>query len=283
MSYRFDALIEWSDWTSGREEHAQAIAAALRSLVGSSVRLRNLHLITSASSGPAILEALRDAGAGGSPLCRHIVPWLKPTMGLLALRPDGDAMSEFIREANILAGYAGQDSYDRRVGLDLETWISPYYRGDATADWKIAGDRIADSLRVHSVDSCYVLHPTIQDHLPTSESIRAGFFAGSESRATRGLVGIDTWGQWARAKHPQPDAEARWTAQNGALRIRVRHEKRIVRPITERNDWTPAMNQPWYADDVYTLLCRDEMQLLSLPADPEKLAQVCATMARTSE
>lgn len=280
MSYRFDALIEWSDWTSGREQHARAIAAALSSLVGSSVRLRNLHLITSASSGPAILEALRRAGAGGSPLCRRIVPWLKPTMGLLALRPDGEAMPQFIRDAVRLSEYAGQDSYDRRVGIDLETWIAPYYRGDATADWRVAGDRLAAALREHALDSCYVLHPTIQDHLPTSESIRAGFFAGSESRATRGLVGIDAWGQWARAKHPQPDAEARWTAQNGALRIRVRLEKRIVRPITERNDWTPATNQPWYADDVVDLLGRDEQQLLSFPSDAGKLAQVCATMAR---
>lgn len=278
MEFRYDALLEWSDWTSGRDEHARAIAAALRRLVGSRFRLLNVHLITSTSSGPAIIAALRDAGLSGE-VCRRIVPWLKPTMGLLALRPDGEAMPQFIRDAVRLSEYAGQDSYDRRVGIDLETWIGPYYRGDATADWRVAGDKIADALRVHSVDSCYVLHPTIQDHLPPSESMREGFLAGSTSRATPSIVCIDAWNQWAAPKYRQPDAEARWMAQNARLRARCRLKKRILRPPSERPDWNPSRNKPWYADEAEHLFGLDLRPLLSFPAAPEKLDEACATIA----
>lgn len=279
MELRFDALLEWSDWTSGRDEHAQAVASALRRLVGSRFRLRNVHLITSTSSGPAIIAALRDAGLSGE-ACRRIVPWLKPTMGLLSLRPDGDAMHEFVAAAVRLAEVAGHDAHDRRIGLDLETWIAPYYRGDETADWRVAGNHLYDAITRHDVVSCAVLHPTIQDHLPPSGDIRAGFFSGSSSRATRELYCYDPWGQWSHPKYRQPEAEAAWVAQNVLLRIRVRGAKRIVRPVSERESWTPSKHKPWYADEAGILCDADDPTLLSLPADATKLDEVCAAMSR---
>ncbi len=290
MTYRFDVLIEWSDWTAGREEHARSIAGALRRLVGSRFKLRNLHLITSASSGPAVLDALRtvgvgpavDGGASESQTCRRIVPWLKPTGGLLSLRPDGEAMPEFVRVAVNLASLAGQGS-DVRFGLDLETWLAPYYTGAEDADWRTAGDNLASALDESDVDGCFVLQPTIQDHLPLSEDIRAGFFGGTDYRATRGLICIDPWDQWSRAKNPQPESWARWTTQNRELGVRDRLQKRMVRPVSERADWKPSQSNPWYADEAITLCESRERQLFSLPADPAKLDEACATMAELKE
>lgn len=288
MEYRCDALLEWSDWTSGREERARAIAAALRRLVGSRFWLGNLHLITSASSGPPILAALLSSGIttlperNGSPrraICRRIIPWIKPTGRLLTLRPDEDAMPAFVGEAVKLAGHAAQPSGGGYIGLDLETWIAPYYRGDETADWAAAGDMLAYALEMYDAPNCYVLHPTIQDHLPPSESMREGFLAGSSSRATPSIVCIDSWNQWAAPKYRQPDAEARWMAQNAMLRARCRLKKRILRPPSERPDWNPSRNKPWYADEAVHLFGFDLRPLLSMPAEPAKLDEVCATIA----